>query len=88
MYVITVLCVREVGHYCFYLSITLLHLIPVKDTEMEDIVVRRFAIKYNPPTLVVEYKNKNSLFLKKIKIKSRNEAVRYQMKRIHVLTYF
>jgi hypothetical protein len=35
------------------------------------LVVRRFAIKYDPPTLVVEYKTQSGLFLKKIKIKSK-----------------
>jgi hypothetical protein len=45
---------------------------------MEDsIAVRRFAIKYNPPTLVVEYKVGSGLFLKKIKIKSSHSTVRY-----------
>jgi hypothetical protein len=37
---------------------------------MEDpVIVRRFAVKYHPPTLVVEYKTDSGLFLKKIKIK-------------------
>ena len=43
---------------------------------MSEIEVKRFAIKYDPPTLVVEYKkyNKDSqiwkTFLKKIRIKN------------------
>ena len=41
----------------------------------DDLIVRRFAIKYNPPTLVVEYKIGSSLFLKKIKIKTCNVSV-------------
>mmetsp|Transcript_14938 Transcript_14938/g.22478 ORF Transcript_14938/g.22478 Transcript_14938/m.22478 type:complete len:146 (+) Transcript_14938:53-490(+) len=37
----------------------------------EEPFVRRFAIKYSPPTLVVEYKSGSSIFLKKIRIKKR-----------------
>lgn len=48
---------------------------------MSEIEVKRFAIKYDPPTLVVEYKkyNKDSqiwkTFLKKIRIKNPEESV-------------
>lgn len=43
---------------------------------MEDIEVKRFAVKYDPPTLVVEYKTATgALFLKKIRIKVKAEMV-------------
>ena len=40
-----------------------------------DITVRRFAIKYEPPTLAIEYEKENKIFLKKIRIKSRSVNV-------------
>jgi hypothetical protein len=40
-----------------------------------DIHVRRFAVKYDPPTLVVEYNYNSRLFLKKIKIKIKDNWV-------------
>jgi hypothetical protein len=47
---------------------------------MEDIEVKRFAVKYDPPTLVVEYKTSNgALFLKKIRIKVKATMVIIQL---------
>ena len=38
--------------------------------------VTRFAVKYNPPTLVVEYRaTSGSMFLKKIRIKMKDKMV-------------
>ena len=40
-----------------------------------DIRIRKFAIKYNPATLVIEYQNNHGLFLKKIRIKIGNNKI-------------
>ena len=43
---------------------------------MDDLEVKRFAVKYDPPTLVVEYKTSDgALFLKKIRIKVKAKMV-------------
>ena len=33
-----------------------------------EVEVRRFAIKYSPPTIVIEYKKHGKLYMKKIKL--------------------
>ena len=33
-----------------------------------EVEVRRFAIKYSPPTIVIEYKKNGKLYMKKIKL--------------------
>ena len=42
---------------------------------MDEVEVRRFAIKYEPPTLVVEYRTSKGLFLKKLRIKTHGSNV-------------
>ena len=42
---------------------------------METVEVTRFAIKYHPPILVIEFKRNEQLYLKKIKLKMKNEMV-------------
>jgi len=40
--------------------------------------VRRFAVKYTPPTIVIEYKKDSKLYIKKIKLKinTKSDAAR------------
>jgi hypothetical protein len=43
---------------------------------MDDIEVKRFAVKYDPPTLVVEYRTSTGgLYLKKIRLKLKVKMV-------------
>jgi hypothetical protein len=43
---------------------------------MEEVEVQRFAVKYSPPTLVVEYRTgSGALFLKKIRLKVKPSMV-------------
>ena len=42
-----------------------------------DIEVRRFAIKYTPPTIVIEYKKDGKLYMKKIRLNITKKSVWY-----------
>ena len=50
-------------------------------TELNDgdieVEVRRFAIKYTPPTIVIEYKKEGKLYIKKIKLKISEKSVKF-----------
>ena len=39
--------------------------------------VRRFAIKYHPPTIVIEYRKLHKLYIKKIKLKLHSNVVSF-----------
>ena len=43
----------------------------------EESRIRRYAVQYNPPTLVIEYQTNKGLFLKKIKMKHMKQDVVY-----------
>lgn len=47
--------------------------------DVDVVEVRRYAIKYTPPTIVIEYKKNNKLYIKKIKL---NISAKSDAKRI------